>query len=492
MKSRLFATSTLALLCMSGCTTTRSVSPLGEQSAVEAADKAYRQLPSSLPAYNSAVRVLAERLEKTGPAGFGETLKQIGVGFSYPQTGLTLKHVEVSEEPADPNAFGVPVVLEYDAANSPIYPPEGLLVDAAAVCRKIDGKFQLSLLHAQKNLTVNSRPMRLAIDPAGASNHLKSRTKRLAASGFISMIRPESMKRKPRIYLLDPYDSEKTPLLMVHGLQSTPIAFAKLVNALRADPEIRSKYQIWQFYYPSGAPVLVNAAALRESLKETLATLDPDGSARANHRIVVIGHSMGGVISHTLASSSGGKVWSSVFQVPPSQLKGDPAAIRNFEHIAFFSRDPHVGRVIFMAAPHRGSPMADSFIGRLGTSLTRLGPMAETGFSILTLMNNAVMHRDAAEFSAGGRYSAVRTLSSKSTALIAVANLPIPIPFHNIIGQRRPGPKQGGSDGVVPYWSSHLDGADSESIVRSGHNIIKNPEAIAEVIRILRQHQNTL
>ena len=61
----------------------------------------------------------------------------------------------------------------------------------------------------------------------------------------------------------------KVPLLMVHGLQSTPVEFAALVNALRADPEIRSNYQVCQFYYASGTPVLVNAAALRDGLAQT-------------------------------------------------------------------------------------------------------------------------------------------------------------------------------------------------------------------------------
>jgi hypothetical protein len=51
------------------------------------------------------------------------------------------------------------------------------------------------------------------------------------------------------------------PLVMVHGLQSTPVAFAALVNALRSDPEIRANYQIWQFYYATGTPVLANALA---------------------------------------------------------------------------------------------------------------------------------------------------------------------------------------------------------------------------------------
>ncbi|MGA8659723.1 MAG: hypothetical protein WB586_26685, partial [Chthoniobacterales bacterium] len=71
-------------------------------------------------------------------------------------------------------------------------------------------------------------------------------------------------------------------------------------------------------------------------------------------------------------------------------------------------------------------------------------------------------------------------------ALIAVSKLPIEVPYHSVIGQRHPGPKERGSDGVVPYWSSHLDGAQSEVIVRSGHGVFRNPEAVQEIIRILR------
>ncbi|MBV8330463.1 MAG: hypothetical protein JO251_20960 [Verrucomicrobia bacterium] len=83
---------------------------------------------------------------------------------------------------------------------------------------------------------------------------------------------------------------------MVHGLQSTPVAFAALVNALRNDPEVRAKYQIWQFYYASGIPVLLNGLELRDSLKETLHMIDPKDRDAATKRIVVLGHSMGGVI----------------------------------------------------------------------------------------------------------------------------------------------------------------------------------------------------
>ena len=226
---------------------------------------------------------------------------------------------------------------------------------------------------------------------------------------------------------------------------------------------------------------------MRESLDKTLRTLDPTDRDAASKRIVVLGHSMGGVISHTLVSSSRDRVWKSVFRVPPDQLKGDPQAIRELERILYFRRNPRVARVIFMAAPHRGSLMADSFVGRLGNALSRLPPMEERGFSGLASANPEAMMPGAAKFYAGGRFSAVRTLSPKSTALIALSDLPIEVPFHSIIGQQHPGTKERGSDGVVPYWSSHLEGAASERVVRSDHGVIGNAEAIDEVIQILHR-----
>jgi hypothetical protein len=129
--------------------------------------------------------------------------------------------------------------------------------------------------------------------------------------------------------------------------------------------------------------------------------------------------------------------------------------------------------------------MADSFVGFVGNLLTRLDPMLERGFRQLAVANPQSITPGAAAFYRG-RFSAVRTLSPRSTALIALSQLPIEVPYHSVIGQRRPGPKERGSDGVVPYWSSHLDGAQSEVIVRSGHGVFTNPEAVQEVIRILR------
>src|SRR4029077_21005387 len=77
--------------------------------------------------------------------------------------------------------------------------------------------------------------------------------------------------------------------------------------------------------------------------------------------------------------------------------------------------------------------MGRPFFGRLGNALSRLPPMEERGFSGLGSANPEAMMPGAAKFYAGGRFSAVRTLSAKSTALIALSDLPIEVPFHSII-----------------------------------------------------------
>src|ERR1700693_170052 len=140
-----------------------------------------------------------------------------------------------------------------------------------------------------------------------------------------------------------------------------------------------------------------------------------------------------------------------------------------------------------MAAPHRGSPLADSFVGFVGNSITRLERMSERGYSQLAKENPEAMTPESAIFYRG-RFSAVRTLSPKDSALIALSELPIEVPYHSVIGQRYPGPKERGSDGVVPYWSSHLDGAESELIVNSDHGAQYNQQAIREVERILKEN----
>jgi hypothetical protein len=66
--------------------------------------------------------------------------------------------------------------------------------------------------------------------------------------------------------------------------------------------------------------------------------------------------------------------------------------------------------------------------------------------------------------------------------------VPITVPYHSIIGDRGKDHCPDCTDGVVPYSSSHLDGAQSEVIVPGPHGACKLPETIAELDRILRLH----
>jgi hypothetical protein len=61
--------------------------------------------------------------------------------------------------------------------------------------------------------------------------------------------------------------------------------------------------------------------------------------------------------------------------------------------------------------------------------------------------------------------------------------------YHSIIGREAEGePLESSSDGVVPYASAHLDGAESECVVRGDHGCQDSPETIREIRRILYLH----
>lgn len=430
---------------------------------------------------------VCETLSARGSDQMAKDLGQAGVTFSQPRGALAISSIDLPRRRSsyDAIAVGVPVVIKCDLPPLSFYPPEGLFVNGTATYEREGGKGKVLIVAGSETIRIGKRSYRAAIEPHSAGERPGFFSKKLARWGLKDMMRPLASARKPKIYLLDPYDPNKIPILMVHGLQSTPFAFAGLVNGLRESPEIRSKYQIWQFHYASGTPVLENAASLRASLSETIAELDPHGNSAACRGIVVLRHSMGGVISHTLVSSSGNDIWSSIFTVPSSELSGDQETIRHLDRIMHFESDSRISRVIFMAAPHQGSPMSISVVGTIGNMLMRLSPMEEFRIMRLAAENRGRMRPEADTFYGGGRLSSVRTLSPKRPALVALSKRPIRVPFHSIIGQKRSGPEQEGSDGVVPYWSSHLPGARSEKVVRSGHSLIGNPDAIREVIRIL-------
>lgn len=479
-----------ALVLFAGCASVTSTSSNRLDRPVAQADIAYQQLDTNHRAiYNSAVASIARQIDGETPDDLRAQLKPLGVTLDEPDIKLPLARYHlapVSPIANESSAVGVPMLLEYDTTSAPLYPRDGLIIPATAIYRRIKGEPHLSLMTGQKRIKLDESTYPLNFDEVAPITAMALRGRHVARSGLSNMLGRSAMTDKPGVYLIEPYDPNKEIVLLVPGLQSTPFAFVELLKAMRRDPEVSRHFQVWTFLYGTGTPVLFNALELRTDLEKTIRAVDPRDHDFATRHIVVVGHSMGGLMTHTLVSSSGDALWKALFTVAPQQMRGDPTAIRHFTEGLHFRRNPRVVRAIFAATPHRGSKIADSWIGRISASLIRLPPDLQTGIMDVVSNNPDAITVPAQAFERDMNFSSVHTLSPRDPPLNALADLPIGVPFHSVIGQHDAGPREKSSDGVVAYTSAHLDGAASERIVHSGHGVCDNPDAQNEIIRILR------
>jgi pimeloyl-ACP methyl ester carboxylesterase len=300
------------------------------------------------------------------------------------------------------------------------------------------------------------------------------------------LLNPDKFAQGARIGRLQPYDPKKIPILCVHGLGDSHATWAPMIESLRNDPVIRQHYQIWFFSYASGYPYPASAALLREKL-------DLINAHYPDHKpIVVIGHSMGGMISRTLMTDSGMKLWYAIYEKPPGETPFTEEDTRQqMMNALIFEHRPEISGVIFASPSHRGAGLATSFIGRLGSRII--------GGSKNLLKGDTSALYLAIPGSSGAQLkkmpNSIDFLDPENRFVKNLAELPLApgIPYHTIIGDRGKGGNKDrtppvSSDGVVPYWSSHLDGAKSEIIIPSGHWTNREPKGIAEVKRILHQH----
>jgi pimeloyl-ACP methyl ester carboxylesterase len=330
-----------------------------------------------------------------------------------------------------------------------------------------------------ERIALSKRAFPLAVDLSAPIAMLIAR-ERPERLGFSRLMDPGKYAGTARLTQLQQYDPTRTPVIFVHGLQETGANWAPMIDSLRDDPWIRKRYQFWFYSYPSGYPYPYSAALFRRDL---------DGIDRAfpNHkRVILIGHSMGGMICRLMITDAGDKIWRDIFGTSPQKtpLFGEGRDL--VEKSLLFNHRPEVERVIFISTPHRGSKIASGLIGRIGSSLVRT-PRAFT--SIYASMR-AVEKPDPAAAHLRRMPNSVDTLAPNDRFVQAVDKLPITpgVPYHSIMGDRGRGDTPNSSDGIVPYWSSHLDGAKSELIVNSGHGAQYNEQAIREVERILKEN----
>ncbi|MCE9609525.1 MAG: alpha/beta fold hydrolase [Chthoniobacter sp.] len=294
--------------------------------------------------------------------------------------------------------------------------------------------------------------------------------------GLMGLIQVEKYLGSTGLYLLHPYDPDRIPVILVHGLVSTPQMWGNVLNEVEADPTLRGRFQFWVFRYPTGNPVTYSALRCREEL-EKIARVYP-----LPHGCIMVGHSMGGLVARMQATNTGHALWDANLGPRAASLDAKLPPDHLVKQCLIFSANPQVRRLVFICVPHRGSRLA---LGSLGVVAMRLIKLPGT---LVTTLTDAV----GETFSVvGGKPivpNSITSLSPKNPTLLAMDRLPIRAPHHSIIGDRARGDTPHSSDGVVPYWSSHLATAESERIVPGPHGSYQNPATIAELTRILHQH----
>jgi pimeloyl-ACP methyl ester carboxylesterase len=283
-----------------------------------------------------------------------------------------------------------------------------------------------------------------------------------------------------------PYRPGKIPVVLVHGTASSPARWAELFNELLIDPRIAKRYQFWLFMYNTGNPIVYSGALLREGLLRTVQQLDPEGKDPALRQMVVIGHSQGGLLTKLTVVSSGSKFLDNWSKVPLEELEIKPETRDLIRRSMFVEPVPYVRSVIFVATPHRGTPL--SAIGIVGwlTRFIKLPAFAAgVATDMLTLSKEGFLKRAFDRIP-----SAVDNMSPSHPFIKTLSSLPIAdgVTAHSIIAVKGDGPPEEGSDGVVPYWSAHIEPVASEKVVKSPHSVQSNPHAIEEIRRILLEH----
>jgi pimeloyl-ACP methyl ester carboxylesterase len=284
-----------------------------------------------------------------------------------------------------------------------------------------------------------------------------------------------------------PYRRGKIPVVLIHGLVLGPSSWSSMIAGLEADRRLSDGYQFWTFAYETSGPILYSAAMLRQDLARARRTFDPDGTDRAFDEMVLIGHSMGGLLARLMAQRSGSAVWDAISDHPFEWLAGPPMARQLLREMAFFERQRAVRRLIFIATPHVGSRLGAWVPGEIATSLLHEPEPWCRAYAALTAANPPDFFVPWFRARCPG---GIQDLAWGHPVLAALSRLGIDpaVKVHSIIAQLVPGPGTTDTDGLVSYRSAHLEGAVSERIVPGGHLCQDHPQVIAEVRRILREH----
>lgn len=300
----------------------------------------------------------------------------------------------------------------------------------------------------------------------------------LGKFGYLSLLDRAEKLRMPHLYMLEPYQANKKVVVLVHGLASSPETWMNLTNNILGDVHLRQNYQIWMVAYSTNMPIFESRFQIHALLKQAFAQTE-QGSA-SSEDAVLIGHSMGGIISRLLVSDE--------------DISQQAIPLMNYEQYTRFQQNPIIkqrfefkndlpfGRAIFVAAPHQGSDLTDRWYVEWAKKLVKLPTSFFDQVNIeLTgsTSTQGLIQNGPDELSPNSRFMQL------THQVMPKANLP----YHSIMGNvKKSNLPSAMSDGIVPYTSSHLPQAQSEKVFQGGHSIHAKPETILELRRILHQH----
>ncbi len=297
-----------------------------------------------------------------------------------------------------------------------------------------------------------------------------------------------SRKTVKGLYLTQPFEQGKIPIIFIHGVWSSPMTWLEMFNTLRSEPAIRDRFQFFFYFYPTGQPFWVSAAQLRDDLAEFRATFDPQRTDPAFDDMVLVGHSMGGLLSHLQTIDSGNAFWKLVSNESPETVltgKSDDVKAEAMKWF-FFQANPSIRRVITIATPFQGSKASNNVTQWFGKTVIKLPENVRSVVApneLLTKQSLLKVQTSIDSLSADHPiFDVMRQKRQEST-----------VHYHNILGEldapdwwKR---SVAAGDGVVTTTSARLEHCDSEITVPSEHTTIHaHPRTIQEVRRILFEH----
>ncbi|MGJ8634557.1 MAG: esterase/lipase family protein [Luteolibacter sp.] len=465
------------------------------------------QWPAALAYYNKSVAILFDQLRCGKKTNWPQQAHDIGTVIApenlaelaktdslFPASAVKFRTKETRRQEID--GIGIPAVSW--TATSPIgiprkpyHPPNGQPKNLTVTLdfSKKNPEWHFSKRWVTDTYQVGKTTHHLAADWTAPIDFFWYMTD-LDNLRIQNVLLPDRFIQETGLYFLEPYDPTKIPVVMVHGLVSSPDAYRDIINDLSPEPWFREKYQIWLYNYPTGTPWLYNAMLFRQKMGQAANYARTKGSDENLKKTVILSHSMGGLLTRTAVSPPRQHLYREYFKTPFDQLKVKPETRTLIRESLLYQPLTYPKRVVFMAVPHQGSPAANFRGTAFLSSLVRLPKTLTVGLLDAALSAATDNVANSAEKPALRLPTSISSLSPFSPASKGLKNMPLPsdITFHSIIGDKGRGNTPDSSDGVVPYWSSHVEPVASELIVPSNHGVPHDPATSEEIKRILLLH----